>query len=97
MLNFRKSINLNALTFVFQYNRIEININPFIDTLKYERSTLHLSFFYEIQTELGNLPNLPNSVKIKMYLNVSKFKMKAFISFLNALNLYFELSLRYLV
>ena len=40
--------------------------------------------FFETQAELANLanlPNLPNSVKIKNPLNVSKFKIKNFISF----------------
>ena len=37
-------------------------------------SSIQLSFS-EIQTELENLVNLPNSVKIENPLNVSKFKI----------------------
>ena len=57
-------------------------------------------FYFETQAEMANLPNLPNSVKIKKPLNVSNFKIKIFISFVNVLNLYqehFELKFRYLV
>ena len=46
------------------------------------------------------MPKLPNFVKIKNVLNTSKFKIKMFISFYNALNLcceHFELSLKYFV
>ena len=37
---------------------------------------------------LPNLPNWPNAAKIKYPLNISKFKIKIFISFGNVLNYY---------
>ena len=49
-------------------------------TTEVEPSTNQLDFS-EIQAELAIkeiLPNLPNSVKIKSFLNISKFKIKYF-------------------
>ena len=51
----------------------------------YKREKLVI-WFFETQAELPNLPNLPNSVKIKSPLNKSKFQFKIFISLWNVLN-----------